>query len=56
MTNLKGHVALWWDTLQKDRVNNQLEKINSWKKMVTKIKEIFLPIDYQQICIDKSRT
>jgi hypothetical protein len=33
--------------LQKDRVNNQLEKIKTWKKMVTKIKEKFLLVDYQ---------
>jgi hypothetical protein len=44
---LKGHATLWWDMLQKDRVNNQLEKIRTWKKMVTKIKEKFFPVDYQ---------
>jgi hypothetical protein len=43
---LKYHEDLWWDMLQKDRVNNQLEKIKIWKKMVTKIKEKFLPIHY----------
>jgi hypothetical protein len=48
VTKLKGHATLWWDMLQKDRVNNQLEKIRTWKKMVTKIKEKFLPVDYQQ--------
>jgi hypothetical protein len=25
MTKLKGHVALWWDMLQKDRVDNDRE-------------------------------
>lgn len=45
---LKGHVVLWWDILQKDKVNNQLEKIKTWKNMVKKIKEKFLLIDYQQ--------
>jgi hypothetical protein len=43
VTKLKGHATLWWDMLQKDRVNNQLEKIRTWKKMVTKVKEKFLP-------------
>jgi len=42
---LKGHEKLWWGMLQKDRVNNQLEKIITWKKMVTKVKEKFLPVD-----------
>jgi hypothetical protein len=45
---LKGHAGLWWDMLQKDIVNNQLEKIRTLKKMVTKIKEKFLHVDYQQ--------
>jgi hypothetical protein len=45
---LKGHAALWWDMLQKDLVDNILEKIKTWKNMVIKIKEKFLPIDYQQ--------
>jgi hypothetical protein len=48
ITKLKGHVALWWDMLQKDRVDHRLEKIKTWKKMVSKIKEKFLPVDYQQ--------
>jgi hypothetical protein len=48
VTKLKGHATLWWDMLQKDRVNNQLEKIKTWKKMVTKIKDKFLLVDYQQ--------
>jgi hypothetical protein len=34
--------------LQKDRVDHRLEKIKTWKNMVGKIKEKFLPVDYQQ--------
>jgi hypothetical protein len=45
---LKGHGALWWDMLQKDRVDHKLEKIKTWKNMVSKIKEKFLHVDYQQ--------
>lgn len=26
-TKLRGHAALWWERLQKDRVVNKLEKI-----------------------------
>jgi hypothetical protein len=48
MTKLKGHAALWWDMLQKDRVDNRWGKIKTWTKMVRKIKEKFLPVDYQQ--------
>lgn len=50
---LKGHVALWWDMLQKGRVENKLENIKTWRKMVSKIKENFFPIDYQQNYVDK---
>jgi hypothetical protein len=45
--SLRVHAALWWDMLQKDRVDNILEKIQTWKNMVSKIKEKFLPVDYQ---------
>jgi hypothetical protein len=48
VAKLKGHATLWWDMVQKDRVNNKLEKIRNWKNMVTKIKEKFIPVDYQQ--------
>lgn len=48
MTKLKGHALLWWDMLYKDRVNNQIEKIKTWKNMVAKIKENVLPVDYEQ--------
>ena len=46
--DLKGHAAIWWDMLQKQRVDNRLEKIKTWNKMARKIKEKFPPIDYQQ--------
>ena len=41
ITKLKGHAVLWWGMLQKDRLDCGLEKIKTWKKMVTKIKEKF---------------
>jgi hypothetical protein len=48
ITKLKGHVSLWWDMHLKNIVDNRLEKIKTWKKMVSKIKEKFLHVDYQQ--------
>jgi hypothetical protein len=44
ITKLKGHVALWWDMLHKYRVDHIVEKIKTWKKMVSKIKDKFLPV------------
>ena len=48
ITKLKGYVALWLDMLQKDKVDNRLENIRTWRKMVRKIKEKFFLVDYQQ--------
>lgn len=33
--------------LQKDKVDNKLENIKNWRKMVIKVNEIFFAIDYQ---------
>jgi hypothetical protein len=48
MTKIKGHVAIWWDMLQKDMVDIIKEKIRTWRNMVSKIKEKFIPINYRQ--------
>jgi hypothetical protein len=47
VTRLKGHASLWWDSVQDERrkVNNPM--IKSWDKMVAKMRDKFLPKDYQ---------
>jgi hypothetical protein len=47
VTTLKGHVALWWDELQAERRRKGKHKIKKWDRMVTKLKEKFIPKDYQ---------
>jgi hypothetical protein len=47
VTRLKGHVALWWDEMQVDRRRKGKQKIKSWDQMVAKLKEKFIPKDYQ---------
>jgi hypothetical protein len=47
VTRLKGHVALWWDELQAGRRRKGKTKIKSWERMVAKIKDNFIPKDYQ---------
>jgi hypothetical protein len=47
VTRLKGHATLWWDELQADRRCKGKQKINSWDRMVAKMKEKFIPKDYQ---------
>jgi hypothetical protein len=47
VTRLKGHATLWWDELQADRRCEGKQKIKSWDRMIAKMKEKFIPKDYQ---------
>jgi hypothetical protein len=47
VTRLKGHATLWWDELQADRRSKGKSKIKSWDRMVAKLKDKFIPKDYQ---------
>jgi hypothetical protein len=47
VTILKGHAALWWDELQADKRCKGKQKIKSWDRMVAKLKDKFIPKDYQ---------
>ena len=47
VTRLKGHASLWWEHLQTDRQRRGKEKIRTWPRMVNKVKNKFLPTDYQ---------
>jgi hypothetical protein len=38
---------LWWDELQDDRCCKGKKKIKSWDRMIVKMKEKFIPRDYQ---------
>jgi len=46
-TKLKGHTALWWDSVQADRRRMNKLLIRRWPRMVAKLKGRFLPKDYQ---------
>eukprot|EP00253_Pinus_taeda_P001971 PITA_01971 len=46
-TKLKGHAALWWDSVQADRKRMKKLPIRKWPRMVEKLKGRFLPKDYQ---------
>jgi hypothetical protein len=47
ITRLKGQAALWWDELQADKRCKGKQKIKSWDRMVAKMKDKFIPKDYQ---------
>lgn len=46
VTHLKGHVALWWDSVQAERKKKNKVVIKSWDRMVAKMRGKFLPKDY----------
>ena len=45
-TKLKGHVALWWNSVQTERRILNKFLIKTWSRMVAKLKGRFLPKDY----------
>ena len=47
VTRLKGHASLLWEHLQTDRQRRGKDKIRTWPKMVNKVKNKFLLVDYQ---------
>ena len=47
VTRPKGHATLWWDELQAKRKRNGKQKIKKQDRMVAKLKETFIPKDYQ---------
>eukprot|EP00253_Pinus_taeda_P002747 PITA_02747 len=46
-TKLKGHASLWWDNVQAKRKRLHKQPIKKWARMEAKLKEKFLPKDYQ---------
>jgi hypothetical protein len=44
---LKGNATLWWDELQANKHYKGKKKIKSWDRMIVKMKEKFIPKDYQ---------
>eukprot|EP00253_Pinus_taeda_P016642 PITA_16642 len=46
-TKLKGHASLWWDNIQAERKRLHKQPIKKWARMEAKLKENFLPKDYQ---------
>ena len=46
-TKLKGHASLWWDSVQAERKRQRKQPIRKWARMEAKLKEKFLPKDYQ---------
>ena len=55
VTRLKVHASLWWEHLQTDRQRRGKEKIRTWPKMVNKVKNKFLPTNYQVILLRKMK-
>ena len=46
-SKLKGHAALWWKELQRDKEEEGETKITRWILMVTTLKAKFISTDYE---------
>ena len=46
-SRMKGAALTWWNFVQEERVKEDKRKICSWKKMVSMIRETYLPEDYE---------
>jgi hypothetical protein len=46
VTRLKGHASLWWDEIQDEKTSKGKKKMKSWDRMVTKLKDKFIPKEY----------
>lgn len=46
-TKLKGSALTWWNYTQLERLRRGKPKINTWDRMVAKVKAQFLPSDYE---------
>ena len=47
VTRLKGNALLWWDGVQEERRRLHKQPIKSLSRMIAKLKDKFLPKDYQ---------
>ena len=47
VTRLKGHAALWWDSVQAERKKKNKSVIKSWDRMIAKMRVKFLLEDYR---------
>ena len=46
-SRMKGAALTWWNFVQEERVKEDKRKNCSWKKMVSMIRETYLPEDYE---------
>ena len=37
---------MWWDNVEDERVKKEKEMVKTWDRMVTKLKDNFLPTNY----------
>ena len=46
VTRLKGHLSLWWDSVQVERRRKNKPLIKSWDRMIAEMRDKFLSKDY----------
>ena len=53
VTRLRAHASLWWDGVQEERILKNEARINSWSRMIAKLRGKFLPQDYKLVLFRK---
>ena len=44
---LKGYSKIWWQEVKLDQNSREKDKNRKWQRMVAKLKNKFIPIDYE---------
>ena len=55
VTRLKGHVALWWDSVQAERKKKNKVVIKSWDRMVAKMRGTSYPRTISWVFISRCK-
>jgi hypothetical protein len=50
---LKGHARVWWGSVEEQLQRTQRPPISHWEEMKERLKEKYLPIDYEQMMFEE---
>jgi hypothetical protein len=50
---LKGHARVWWGSVEEQLRRTQRPPISHWEEMKERLKEKYLPIDYEQMMFEE---
>ncbi|KAF5448338.1 hypothetical protein F2P56_028883 [Juglans regia] len=50
---LKGHARAWWGSMEEQLRRTQRAPVSNWEEMKERLKEKYLPIDYEQVMFEE---